>query len=568
MYKNNPFIHDSEFTDCIILTGTVNFDGAEVRDRAKLSSWPIQFKVHELPVELRFKVNFLAASWYTKEPDCKLMQTYTQMFIKSIEHLFTEGFYVSYEGKPRRVLFLPIFIGVDAKARAPLAFRLNVTGYCSCHWCYHRGVYKFGAVRFPLRFDDGPLVYAQRTHLSTVKDGRDALEMQEKISDPNLHLNGVKGVCALSKLPGFDVVWGFPAEYLHSCCLGIAKQLNKAFITPKERYSLKKRERKSISVKLLKIRPLSEMYRRPNSLEDLSLWNAADWLYWALYYAIPCYKEYLHSKNFKCLVLFCKFLYGLLGEEINSTTLDTIDEEILIFQRLWQKYHKEKGMTSNIHSAMHLTESVRKTGPLWLTSAFGSESFQSRLKRNVHSAKGVAGRMIDYILEHFEQRNKLESENPTDNADLCSKFCSDLIYNQKNKSKNQREFADGSVIFRHREDLSGNMFWRCSYKNNILHSKFYKSTNFDNTIIQLEDGRLGEIEYFFAKEERIYMKLQEFSVKKFEYDGLVLDHLLMVTNKIDSFEAPVTLLKTKLLHVNLSQQEEWVIIPRPLRDVK
>ena len=117
--------------------------------KSSSSLWSILCQINELPVDLKFKILLIAATWFApEEPTCKLVQMYMRQFLESIKNLQEDGFYVSYEGVKLKVLVLPLFFSVHAKARNPMACRRAVAGYESCPWCNIHGKYDSGAVRF------------------------------------------------------------------------------------------------------------------------------------------------------------------------------------------------------------------------------------------------------------------------------------------------------------------------------------------------------------------------------------------------------------------------------------
>lgn len=184
-----------------------------------------------------------------------------------------------------------------------------------------------------------------------------------------------------------------------------------------------------------------------------------------------------------------------MADEFCNSDLNALEKDIEEFQYKWQLAHGEKSMTANMHSLVHAVQSIRKAGPYWGTSAFGPESNMSKFKRNVHSAKGVSGRISDHILDFYEQKNKLAAMSL--NADPCFDFCNKLIYKTKEDPMNYVELPDNVRVSI--QDLKKKFFLQCTYEQTILHSKLYqRSKNVDNTLIELKDGLMGQIEYTFT----------------------------------------------------------------------
>lgn len=324
-----------------------------------------------------------------------------------------------------------------------------------------------------------------------------------------------------------------------------------------------------VSKKLLKIQPIAEVYRTPESLKEIANWKAADWLYWTLYYAIPCLRGIVDNKLFKCFVLFNKFLTFLLGSEIDKSQLGNCEREILQFQQGIQDAFGQKSMTSNLHSLSHLVTSLKKNGPLWAVSAFLYEGNFARVKNNVSGPKGVDDQIADWTLEYYEHRTKVLLAN--DPNDPVSVFCTNLLYNNRNLPvTNVLNFESGARLYYSSDkEIQENVFHRCHYNDFSLHSVSYKEQHLsDNTVIQLNDGQIGEIEFFFVRNDKAFMKIRVYDVELFKFENITLNHMFMVKEKGDLIDVEISNLKIKLVHVYISEAENYVSIPVTLLDVR
>lgn len=68
-------------------------------------------------------------------------------------------------------------------------------------------------MRYPFTETEAPL----RTRSSHITNINDAIKMGKLVND-------VKGICSVLELQYFDVVWGFPYDYIHSLSLGVTRQ--------------------------------------------------------------------------------------------------------------------------------------------------------------------------------------------------------------------------------------------------------------------------------------------------------------------------------------------------------
>ena len=81
----------------------------------------------------------------------------------------------------------------------------------------------------------------------------DYLEDVKKVVEKGIPINGIKGFSILSKLPDFDMVWGFAREYQHGDCLGNAKRFWEIWTDPKYKSPIRltKLEQKAIDDRLM-----------------------------------------------------------------------------------------------------------------------------------------------------------------------------------------------------------------------------------------------------------------------------------------------------------------------------
>ena len=116
--------------------------------------------------------------------------------------LVTDG--LSYRGKEIKVEL--IGITCDAPVRAFVKCTKNHKGYSSCERCKVYGEYYMGRVGF----------------FGGDCTARNGASFRAKI-DEHLH----KGVSLLEKIPRFNMITGFPLDYLHLICLGVVRKFIK-----------------------------------------------------------------------------------------------------------------------------------------------------------------------------------------------------------------------------------------------------------------------------------------------------------------------------------------------------
>lgn len=351
---------------------------------------------------------------------------------------------------------------------------------------------------------------------------------------------------------------------MHAIGLGGTKQ-----ITLKVLEDLQPAKRTLIDQLLVKIRPISRMYRTPDALANKSTWNGSDWLYWLLFYAIPCLTDLVDND---CLTIFFTLNHIMniaLSDEISYAQIIECEKESFDFNRRCQNdsFLGKGRMTSNIHSVLHISDSVLKNGPLWATSDFVFESKIAKLKESIAGPKSVPDQIADRIGEYYEFRNRLIMKY-IDKVEPCARFCKTMFYRNPPPTFNFINTQEGPILYTdHCSRLQS--FSRCSYKDVIYCSQEYElAKKTDDTVVLLENGDMGIINFFHVENDRVLANIEPLKVKAVECSGMISNNIFKVIERIKDTDVSFMSIKKKLVHVFLSQTREYVILPPPFFDVK
>lgn len=576
LYRNNVLIRGEDSEKEVILTMCCNVDGASMKHRTVYSLWSILCQLNELPTHLRFKVVFAASLWYVKrEPKPEEMKMYLGTFLKQFQDLMNTGFELPYEGQKIRIRVIPLFFPVDAIARGILTNRINVSGYYGCNWCYVYGIHK-GAVRFPLNLKPKPgetKLAELRTHEEYLKDVQKREEylcekpqIRSKVLSSN---RGIKGKMAfIDKIPGFDAIYSFPFEYLHALGLGVMKTFQNLITSAKFEKNLSPADRLKLDNRLISIRPLCNMYRTPETMTNKSAWNGADWLHYLLFSSIPCLDGIVDDEIMELLLILNNNTNIFLSNEISSMDLKNSEKECVVFQEMWQKIFKEEGMTSNVHAFLHGKVSVEKCGPFWSSSAFVHESKIAQLKEDAIGPARVPIQIADRIGEYYEYRNKLTKELHG-KIDPTSLFCNKIFFKQSAPISGYIESAEGAKMFT-RYTNRKNTFSRCYYRDMLLHSTDYTlAKKTDDTVIRLTNRDIAQVKYFFCDDSKhAYMCVDIFTTKPYKVGDRTSLNIFKVHSKQFNKFLPVNCAESKIVHIEIPNESEWVIIPPLMLDIK
>ncbi|XP_011688165.1 PREDICTED: uncharacterized protein LOC105450146 [Wasmannia auropunctata] len=313
-----------------------------------------------------------------------------------------------------------------------------------------------------------------RTHESHLMD------MQKVINCQHRDIRGVKGLSILATdMPHFDSIWGFPVDVMHGILLGPVKQLWEAWTTPGSSYYLNHAKRKAINERIRNIRVPHEIHRLPRSTSEISKWKASERLYWALYYSFPCLYGILADRPLKSFMLLIRSLYTLLKTEITEAELRSTEYDLLQFVGECQILYGTSAMTFNVHSLLHVVQSVKKSGPLWATSAFPFENGIYLCKKWLNGPRIVSIQLSTKWLQSNLNVEKCNVEllGASDDPQDYDKYLISLVVNNLNAKPK--------------------LFSRCKFKNAIFHGTSYsRRTRNDDSIVMLNCNKIIQIRLF------------------------------------------------------------------------
>lgn len=556
-YMNCDYIAEKQDNNVIVLTLNVNIDGAPLFNTSKRSLWPIQAIINEIPVKLRHSFFLLAALWLTSsEPNPDRMNIYLKFFVKQIMNMMNEGLMVTNNQGETTIYYVTVFcFPVDTPARAVLQNRIRFNGYYGCSWCYEHGVYTEGAMKYPLNMEDP----YDRSHSEYLKDIHTFENFRSNSKNPEQltkrdkryfgkQSRGSTGSSELTALQSFDCIWGFPCEYLHSVLLGAAKQQWEEWANAKSNVYLTPSQRAMIDERLVCIQPPNEMHRLPRCLADRANWRGSEWRSWLLFYSVACLMDFLPDEVLKSYMLLVRATYILLRTDITEDDLIQCEIDIIQYVGDCQKYYGNRFMTFNIHSLLHLSESVRQNGCLWATSAFPFESQIGQLKKVVTGPKGVVDQISNRMLQSLIFQT-LVIAMPSNKESW--RFCK-RVYDHRPLLKHYRRTKEGAIlagiVCSDQPELTKPRYNRCVYRNAVYHSTSYtRPKKINNTIIELIDETVLEIQHFSVIDEVCLLVCKKWETTPLNR-GTELKHMRVVTAiHEETMTISITEIKRKLL---------------------
>ncbi|XP_051157257.1 uncharacterized protein LOC127279133 [Leptopilina boulardi] len=536
------------------LTYTISTDGAPLFHISKRGFWPLQILLNFLPINIRFKYILLCGIMVLlSEPKPDLMNLFISTFNDQAFLLFSEGMRVKLPGDVDLItlIFSPLSVVADSIARPILQFRFQFNAYCSCSYCYHPGRYikKASGIRFPF-LEEEPKLRSNKSHSNDV----------QYVKDYGTHYRGVKGESAFCHTPNLDMVRGFPLDYLHNSLLGVTEQLwniwNKNVFSPEDR--------KNIDEEILRIKPPRDLHRLPEKISKKSLWKATHWKSWLLFFSLPILSKYLPNELLEHYALFINSIHTLLKTKITKKELDQCEENLLVFVANYHYLYHEEKMTFNVHIVLHIVQSVKKSGPLWATSAFPFENNIYNLKQMINGPKSVEQQIANKSL--VQLRYQLTPRNPY-LLDKVSEYCQNL-FTTKTCTLSSTKIGDITLFgpsLRNKFQVEQE-YERCVIENCVYSSlEYLRSKKFDDTVFVAKNNKIFQItKIVVTSEKNINFEVRELILEPFLIGNTLVSHIFHVKHNVQHAPISVSEVKGKVVVLELEKSNYVCLIPNTI----
>lgn len=400
------YVEQNDITDSD-LTLIWNCDGAPVFSSSKVSVWPLQACVNELPVTCTDNL-LLIGLWFSKEKPTS--HCYLKPFVDELQHLSTSG--MIYRNNDDQTVSCRVFAvccSTDSCARPLLRNCVQFNGKYGCDWCKQEGaVIKRG--------DGFSRVYEPSL-------SREPLELRDQTgfvqaalqASPDNPVSGVKGVSPLLFVPKFDIVTGFVPDYLHCVLLGVVRMFVSLWFDScnhDKPWYIGPSRAADVSSRLTALRPPSDVSRLPRSLAERKYWKGSECKSFLLYYSLLVLDGVLETKYLNHWFLLVFSIHVLLQDCVQTQDTDLAERVLAEFAVGVHRLYGLEYCTFNVHQLLHLPAAVRNWGPLWAFSCFRFESNIGKIVGLVRGSKGVPLQ----IYNSFVTRAQLPA--------LYSRYCS------------------------------------------------------------------------------------------------------------------------------------------------
>jgi hypothetical protein len=474
------------------LTLTMNTDGVCVFKSSSFSIWPIFVSLNELKYKLRRKHTKLVALWIgMKKPD---FHTFLTPFVNQCNSLSKDELTWSFNGAVIKSNIKVVMVAADSVARCSLQGVKQFNGYYSCHYCYIKGEkYHMEGGGHKMIFP--PSENNERSDESFFKDIntlQDLLTSKRKKSNKIVHVNGVQSVTPLVWFNSFNMVDGFPVDYMHTAILGVLRSLTGMLLDSKnkeEGYYLKKIAQEKLVERFLRCKVPYEVNRSTRHLNEIASWKANEWKTW-LIVCIPILKGVLADTYVNHLSKFVVAMTLLWRDRVTEDDIQKADKLINQFIDDAGDLYGQKVYTFNMHLLLHFPQCVRNWGPVWAYSLFQFEDANGRLTQKISGTRQVGMQIAKKVCV---QEKVLEISSSRVKNQQASALLNSMLENKKfykNAIKCQNVTLLGSRKLYHLNDLECKMLddhkiassgidkvW--SYKHFIVRKKKFCSTKND-----------------------------------------------------------------------------------------
>ncbi|RXG60524.1 hypothetical protein Avbf_15187 [Armadillidium vulgare] len=499
------------------LTFNFSLDGAPLSKSSTLQAWPIFITINEIDLKFRFKNIFTAGFWISSSQmtnDLNIKNLLT-VFVNKMKILQNTGVTYKSDNITKISRIFPLYCVADAPAKAKILNFTNHSGYSSCNYCEIHGIYESNAVRFP---------YGNNVQLRTKKEWQKCARIA---MNTNKAAKGIKGCSPLTDLQGFNIIWGAPPDYMHIILLGVMKTLFELYFTNTGNpwYIGSPKQRSLLDKKLFEMKVPNYINRKPRSVSKWKFWKATEFGNF-LYYYIFILENVLPVEYYNHILHLRAGLMLLLKRAVAKDDVIKANEHFHNFVCYFEILFGVQYSTFNIHMLLHLSQSVKKCGPLWGFSAFPFEN-NLRIFRTLITGSKIPTKQVVKKVKVIQFLNMISHENI--NKEVL-KFC-EINYNVGYSiSKLDRPLKVGKPLevtfpwdnYTEGEALaiqSLNISNKIILYGNIKFSHFTVDTKNNNTVF-LVDGKVGRVTKIFKNSESLYLLFQEYKVAM-DYSGTI-----------------------------------------------
>lgn len=533
----------------LVLALTLNVDGANIFKSSRDSLWPVQLVLNCLPPAIRYLPENIIISTlhYARTQPC--MTDLLYLLAKEIDYLNEKSITIYKENEFYNFVPKMLLCACDLPARAKVQNMKGSNGKFGCSFCLHPGV----AVenmrgRSTIRFIKHESTMKLRTHSETLEKAQKVVMNDSIAHGKDNSIHGIKGYSSMLLFDDFNTIESFPVDVMHGPGLGITKDLVEIWLgiktipaPPYKDYKIKsKQSREILEKRIINLRPTSVFKRNPRSIFEIAHFKASEMFNLLWYYLRYAIVGVLPTRVVKHFEMFSAATFILCQKEIKIDEIKLACGMLKKFAEDYELIYGKGAITMNVHLLNHYTEVILNCGPLWCYNLFPFENNIGVLKEYVCGNTDV----LKQIAMKYSRSRKYETIEKT-NGELNHTVASGPI-----TITFKQEHIDVFGKYGHSLDLEAAQVWRKAKINDIVYtSKYYKQTKSSDYFVELKNGRIGIVEFFFGEKLMPNLFLEVFEKTHYNY------HWTEVTSSKSYEIHPYESIKRKLLFLKVGSIE-------------
>ncbi|XP_037049622.1 uncharacterized protein LOC119083916 [Bradysia coprophila] len=554
--------------DLNILSLCVNVDGANRFNSNSVSLWPIQFIQNYLPPEIRFLPHNVLVSGLLSTEGHFDFREYFLPIVRELERLEQEKIVMTIENVVYTFQPVVTHCAVDLPAKAKIQETKQFGGYNACSYCHIPGVQvsiscktknKKRKIKYGQENVQSKKVlqirYPEGTDSFALRDEKDTLQKMIAASKcTNNAVDGIKDVSCLAALQHFNIVRSIGIDYLHGVLIGTEKQLINFFCDPsnsQSSYYITKKKRELLNKRILSIKPIREVNRKPRSLDMRSKFKASEYRSMLLYYLPVCLQGCLPDVYLQHFRILSAAIYILMKSEVPRKAIDETEIKLHRFVKQHQQLFGVESMVMNVHLLKHLAQDVRWLGPLWCHSTFPFERNNGVLLKKVNGTTDVLLQISSKYCLAKSIKQTARSKPKTNKKVLLGKSVklvdpSLRVFNIE--SLKEIDLSNIELYVHKRINLNDTIFTSTSYtlpKRSVDY--FVEATN----------DIVGKVRFYFESNSKVYAVIEEFEV----IDNIA--HILKVQPTNRNILVSVNQIEQKFIYMKVGFHEYIVLPPNP-----
>lgn len=494
----------------MLLSFTINSDGAELFKPGGVSMWPIQLCANFLPPDIRFKSeNILLYMLYVGKKKPNLTELFHPL-AKEMNELQEKR--IKFLHKDTVHTFVPIIMlgAFDLPARAMVSGIKQYSGGKACVYCLHTGTpVKDRRGHSYIRYVKTSVEVENRTHDGVVS----AIE-----TNSSNDKYGLIDIPSMFLFKNFDLTNGFVIDYMHNIVLGVTKLLIELWfgehLTTKKNAPISPKNRNILDKRLTKLKPCSFVTRKPRPLKNRGNFKAIEYKYLLLFYLRFGLTGLIDIKYIKHFELLSSATFILLKAKITKSEVLQAGEMLIKFANDFETIFSSEAVTMNIHMLRHYGSSVLQCGPMWAYSMFCFEKNIGILKKSCHNPTNALDTIaFDYCLKRSEPKTVFNEE----------------IVKMRNKVSLTTSEED--VLKSFLLDGHSDVFDTIETNQHIYKSKKSRPSKSIDYFIKMQDQSIGSLQFFVKNGERVFVVLESYKIVE------IHNHLLRIksTKKYEIF---------------------------------